>query len=109
MNVIFHIDQSAQWPLLIANVHNYRHWLQEQGEAATIEVLINGPAVLDAKLGSDIDLAPLIVDSLIAVCANSLRGHDLTASDLQPGLVVVPSGVIELAQRQHNGFAYIKP
>ena len=45
----------------------------------------------------------------IAVCANSLRQRGLAQDQLQGGLEVVPSGVVELVKRQQAGFAYIKP
>lgn len=109
MNVIFHIDASASWPTLLSNVQHFNDWLQAQSDNSTLEVLINGAAVKDATVDSEIDLSLLARTVNIAVCANSMRQHQIEKSQLQDGITVVPSGVVELAQRQHHGFAYIKP
>lgn len=42
-------------------------------------------------------------------CQNTLDGHGLKKSDLVDGVKVVPSGVAELAKKQANGYAFIKP
>ncbi|MCI1986477.1 MAG: DsrE family protein [Lactobacillus sp.] len=109
MNVIFHIDDSKKWPTLLNNVQHFREWLQAQSDNSTLEVLINGEAVSDAVLDSPIDLSLLARTVNIAVCANSMHQRQLTKAQLQDGVTMVPSGVVELAQRQHHGFAYIKP
>ncbi|SCY59974.1 DsrE family protein [Thiohalorhabdus denitrificans] len=42
-------------------------------------------------------------------CQNTLDGHGLKKSDLVDGVKIVPSGVAELAKKQANGYAFIKP
>ena len=42
-------------------------------------------------------------------CRNTLQGKGLKKSDLINGVEIVPSGVAELAEKQRNGFAFIKP
>jgi len=42
-------------------------------------------------------------------CKNTLEGHDLSKKDLVDGVQVVPSGVAELAEKQRNGYTFIKP
>ena len=109
MDVIFHIDEPSKWPVLLSNVQHYQAWLQAQSDNSSVEILINGEAVTQATSDSDIDLCLLARNVDIAVCANSLRQRNITQNQLQGGLVVVPSGVVELVKRQRNGFAYIKP
>ncbi len=109
MNVIFHIDDLAKWPTLLSNVQHFHEWLLAQSDNSTMEVLINGEAVQAAVTDSEVDLSLLARTVNIVVCANSLRQRDITKAQLQDGLTTVPSGVVELAQRQHHGFAYIKP
>jgi intracellular sulfur oxidation DsrE/DsrF family protein len=41
-------------------------------------------------------------------CQNSMRGFHLEATDLVPGMTPVPSGVVELIRRQHDGYAYVR-
>ncbi|WP_319380803.1 DsrE family protein [Thiomicrorhabdus sp.] len=44
----------------------------------------------------------------LTVCNNTLTGFGLTADKLYPGVEIVPSGVVHLAQLQKAGAAYIK-
>jgi len=43
------------------------------------------------------------------VCENSLRASALGPGDLLPRVKVVPSGTLEIARLQREGYAYIKP
>ena len=40
---------------------------------------------------------------------NALAANHLTAADIYQFITIVPAGVVELAQKQTEGFAYIKP
>ena len=42
-------------------------------------------------------------------CNNALAANHLTAADIYQFITIVPAGVVELAQKQTEGFAYIKP
>ncbi len=46
---------------------------------------------------------------VFAACRNALRAQAIEPESLLEKTVVVPAGVIELAQKQQAGFAYIKP
>jgi hypothetical protein len=43
------------------------------------------------------------------VCENSLRASHLGRGDLLPRVEVVPSGTLEIARLQREGYAYIRP
>jgi len=43
------------------------------------------------------------------VCENSLRAGTLVRGDLLPRVEVVPSGTLEIARLQREGYAYIRP
>jgi uncharacterized protein len=45
----------------------------------------------------------------VVACENSMRGQKVTREDLLPGIGYVPAGVVELMQRQREGYAYIRP
>ncbi|KRN25129.1 DsrE family protein [Lacticaseibacillus camelliae] len=110
MNTIFHIDESAKWPTVLSNIANYQAAANAAGLSGKIELLINGAPVVDAKTTSQIDLQPLVAAGVtVAVCRNAMVSHQVNENALQPGLTVVPAGVFELAKRQHEGYAYIKP
>ena len=42
-------------------------------------------------------------------CKNTLRGKGIKESDLVDGVEIVPSGVAEIAEKQRNGYAFVKP
>ncbi|WP_225047060.1 DsrE family protein [Lacticaseibacillus kribbianus] len=110
MNVIFHLDEPAKWPVVTGNIVNYLKAAADQGVSGQVELLINGPAIEGARRGSDQVLAPLLEAGVeVAACANAMASHQIAAANLQPGLTVVPAGVFELARRQHEGYAYIRP
>lgn len=43
------------------------------------------------------------------VCADSMRFHNLTPADFLPKVQVVPSGSLEIAKLQQQGYAYLRP
>ena len=67
--------------------------------AAAVEIVVNGPAVA-AALASPHD-----TDRLLRVCANTLANNDLEAD---PQLARVKAAVLYIAQRQRDGWAYMR-
>lgn len=111
IKVVFHIDETEKWGLALANVHNLLAGIDAKD--AQIEVVVNGAAV---EAFADLDDAlkrKMHLESekkvRISVCRNSLKSHGIDAAILPDFVEVVPVGVLELAERQHEGFAYIKP
>lgn len=111
-NVIFHVDDTAALPLALGNAANLHAYYKAQGQPCTAELLVNGPAVtaLTPEGSGAESLKKAMAGGLTVVaCANALRANGLPASALLPGVRVVPAGVVELAERQAQGWAYIKP
>ncbi len=111
IKVVFHIDETEKWSLALANVHNLLAGIDPKD--AQVEVVVNGAAVevfsdLDDTLKRKMRLA-IEKKVLIRVCRNSLKSHDIDAAILPEFVEIVPIGVLELAERQLEGFAYIKP
>ena len=111
MNVIFHVDDSSRWELTLGNVNNMLAHGQATGLAVAIEILAHGPAVRDLAQGGPLAGAVQGLPAAVRVCAcrNALRKFSLPEDGLAPGVQVVPAGVVELALRQADGYAYIKP
>ncbi|WP_427017399.1 DsrE family protein [Pseudarthrobacter sp. P1] len=79
---------------------------------AAIEVVVQGPGV--RLLASDSPASEAIthvrqLDVEILACANSLRSAGLEAEDLTTGIDTVPAAVAHLAERQWQGWAYVRP
>ena len=78
-----------------------------------IEVLANSAAVEGYALSSpehETAMKTLSEEGLrFAACGNALKGTGLTKDDIFDFVTVVPAGVVELAERQAEGYAYIRP
>lgn len=108
--VIFHIDEPSKWDLLLRNVQNLTK--AADPKISEIEVLANAEAAgsyaspnSGGKLMKELALAGV----RFAACNNALKGMKITREQLPRFVEVVPVGVIELIEKQNQGFAYIKP
>ena len=45
----------------------------------------------------------------VVACENTLQAQKLTHADMLPKIDYVPAGVVELMQKQQQGWAYIRP
>lgn len=114
LKVIFHVDDAARWPLALGNAENLLRAAKEKREEVDIEILANALAVSQyvQKPGDVLqqqmsDLSRQKVH--FAACNNSMRAQSIAPASLLPFVQVVPAGVLELAERQSQGYAYIKP
>ena len=100
----------ARWNLALNNVKN----LQDDLGAAnvTIEIVAYGPGIamlkLDAITNSRISEA---IRNGVAVqaCENTMRNQTLVRADMHPNVTYVPAGVVQIIQRQQQGWAYLRP
>lgn len=44
----------------------------------------------------------------VKVCAVAMKHHNIAASQLLPGVTIVPDGIYEIISRQKDGWGYIK-
>lgn len=115
MNVLFHIDESSRWNMALGNIQNMIRYMEDQAIPYQIELVANGPAVCELqdsvseKLGLKEPLCSLSPKIRICACRNALMGNHITPGFLLPFVDIVPAGVVEIAQRQDDGFSYIKP
>jgi hypothetical protein len=100
----------AKWNLALNNVRN----LQADLGAANIdiELVAYGPGIgmlkADSVVGSRVDEA-LGTGVKVLACENTMRGAKLTPADMLGKVGYVPSGVVEITQRQMQGWAYLRP
>ena len=100
----------ARWNLALNNVRN----LQEDlgADKVTVEVVAYGPGIGMLKMDSAVGLR--ISEALksgvkVSACENTMRGQKLTRADMLPNVSYVPAGVVEIIQRQQDGWAYLRP
>ena len=115
MKVLLHLDDSARWAMTLGNAANLLQYAASSGTPLVLEIVANGPAVCELcaeaaeKLGIGAQLESLAPSVRICACKNALKANGIPAEELYPFVQVVPAGVAELALRQDEGFAYIKP
>lgn len=110
--VIFQVSDNdpAKWGLALNNAHNVEVALGE--DMVDLEIVAYGPGIGMLKAGSPV--APRVAAALksgakIVACENTMKGQKLTYADMLPDIGYVPSGVVELMQREQQGYAYIRP
>lgn len=109
--VIFHVDEIDKWKLLLKNVTNLLDVIDVN--EYSIEVLANSEAVkfYDYNFNSDIKvMEDLNINGVkFLACNNALTANKIKKEDLIYFIEVVPVGVLELINKQSEGYAYIKP
>jgi intracellular sulfur oxidation DsrE/DsrF family protein len=80
---------------------------------AKLEVVLYGGSLDMVQKGKS-TVAPVLLQLLqnknvkVKVCAVAMKHHNIEASQLLPGVDVVPDGIYEIIQRQKDGWGYIK-
>ena len=110
LNTIFHIDGTQKWSVVISNLKHLHEWMRSNNESGVIELVVNGEAISDTIINSKQNLSELFEIGIdVRACKNSMDQREIQEDDLQNQVKVVPSGVVELAIKQCDGFGYIKP
>ena len=102
--------EPAKWNLALNNARNIQ---TDLGAAnVDIEIVAYGPGIgmlkSDSVVGNRIEEAGKAGVKVVA-CENTMHGQKLTHADMLSGIGYVPAGVVELMQRQQQGWAYIRP
>jgi len=100
----------ATWNLALNNIKNVQKDLGKDN--VDLELVAYGPGIgmlkADAEVANRIDEA---VDSGVQVmaCENTMRGQKLSKADMNAKIGYVKAGVVEILQRQQQGYAYLRP
>lgn len=107
LRAIFHVDEMSKWQLTIGNLRN----LVRARENLDLIVLANSEAVKYLLAdGADGEIKILMENKIkVRACENALRAFEIEVDDLVTGVETVEAGVLELVERQEEGYAYIKP
>jgi hypothetical protein len=104
-------DNDAQkWNLALNNARNMQDDLGP--EATDLEIVVYGPGI--GMLKSDSPVAKRVAEALgrgvkVVACENTMKAQKLTYDDMLPDIGYVQAGVVELMQKQQQGYAYIRP
>ena len=81
------------------------------GPKVPVEAVIQGPGMsrLAADSGSGEAMAGALASGVrVLACGNSLRSAGVPAESLLPGVDTVPAAIAHLAERQWDGWAYVR-
>jgi intracellular sulfur oxidation DsrE/DsrF family protein len=100
----------AKWNLALNNAKNIQ---TDLGAAnVDVEIVAYGPGIAmlkaDSVVGNRVDEA-LAAGVKVLACENTMRGQKLTAADMLGKVSYVPAGVVEIMQKQQQGWAYLRP
>ena len=100
----------AKWNLALNNVRNVQADLGAGN--VDIEVVAYGPGIGMLLAGSAV--SPRVEEALAAgvkvvACENTMKGQKLARKDMADGIGYVQAGVVELIQKQQQGYAYLRP
>ena len=103
-------NDPAKWNLALNNAKNVQADLGAQN--VDIEIVAYGPGInmlkADSAVGTRVGEA-LGAGVAIVACENTMRGQKLAKEDMLPKVGYVNAGVVELMQKQQQGWAYIRP
>jgi hypothetical protein len=100
----------GKWNLALNNARNLQTDLGASN--VDIEIVAYGPGIgmlkNDSTVGNRIREAAGAGVKVVA-CENTMKGQKLTQADMLDGIGYVPAGVVEIMQKQQQGWAYIRP
>ncbi len=100
----------AKWNLALNNATNVQADLGAQNVA--IEIVAYGPGIgmlkMDSPVAGRVDQS---IDAGIrfVACENTMHGQKLTKNDMLNNIGYAKAGVVELMEKQQQGWSYIRP
>lgn len=103
-------NDPVKWGLALNNAQNVQADLG--ADSVAMEIVVYGPGI--NMLKSESPVAQRIAGAMrtgvkVVACENTMRAQKLTNADMLPNIGYVPAGVVELIQKQQQGYAYIRP
>jgi hypothetical protein len=101
---------ASKWNLALNNARNLQSDLGERN--VEIEIVAYGPGIgmlkLDSPVANRIGEAKDAGVKVMA-CENTMKAQKLVRADMLSGIGYVGAGVVEIMQRQQEGWAYLRP
>lgn len=99
---------AAKWNLALNNAKNVQHDLK----GAVVEIVAYGPGIGMLKADSEVaNRVSEAADSGIKVvaCGNTMKAQKLSKEDMNAKIGYVQAGVVEIMDRQQEGYSYVRP
>jgi intracellular sulfur oxidation DsrE/DsrF family protein len=103
-------NDPVKWNLALNNVRNVQSELGARN--VDIEIVAYGPGIgmlkMDSAVGKRVAEA-LETGVQVVACENTMQNVKLNKADMLAKIGYVKAGVVELMQKQQQGWAYIRP
>ncbi len=110
--VVFQVSDgdAAKWNLTLNNAKNVQDELG--ASKVDIEIVVYGPGI--GMLKADATTSNRIIEATtsgiqVVACENTMTVQKLTKAVMNPAIGYVRAGVVQLMNRQREGYAYIRP
>ena len=110
--VVLQVSDSdpVKWNLALNNAKNIQTDLAAPN--VDIEIVAYGPGIgmlkADSVVGNRVDEA-IAAGVKVVACENTMRVQKLAQTDMLNKISYVEAGVVEIMQKQQQGWAYIRP
>jgi len=108
--VVFHVTSGdpKYWNQALNNAANFQRAMGQ--DKVFIEIVVNGPGLNMLKAESKVE--PRVTGALtngvkFAACEQTMKAFKLTKLDMIPGIGYVPGGIVEVVERQRDGWSYV--
>ena len=115
LKVVYHLSDAEKVNFVLGNIQNHIDGVGGP-DHVTIALVIHGPALKafhSAQANPDISkrIGDFSRDGVeLAACGNTMKAQNITLADLLPGFVSAEKGgVVRLAERQSQGYLYLRP
>jgi len=107
---VFHVTNKdpLMWNQSLNNAANYQRAMGK--DKVLIEIVVNGPAIKMLQAESEVEprVTAALTDGVkIVACEQTMKALKLTKKDMIPGIGYVPGGIVEVIDRQREGWAYV--
>ena len=102
--------EPAKWNLALNNARNLQADLGAKN--VEIEIVAYGPGIGMLKMESAVAnrVGEAIASGVkVVACENTMRSQKLATADMLPSIGYVGAGVVEIMQRQQQGWSYLRP
>ncbi|CDX54614.1 conserved exported hypothetical protein [Mesorhizobium plurifarium] len=113
LKVAYHLSDTDKVNFVLGNIKNH---YEGTGGNVDIVLVVHGPALAafkskGASAAVSSRFAGLVQQGLVSqACGNTLRGMDITLTDLLAGFELAEKGgVVKLAELQRQGYVYLRP
>jgi len=103
-------NDPKKWDIALVNANNIRR--EYAAENMEIEIVAYGPGLEMFKTASSlhqrVEAAAKSGVKLVA-CGNTMKATNTSRGELDPAVEVVKAGVVEVVQKQQQGYSYVRP